>query len=135
MAKRMESMSIKEFLNREERQQPAGNKIKRIVTTSVLPLAALTPTIAFAAEAGRVERYVNGELYERVVHAFEPVIGLVQALSYPIGLVVMLGGGLFVMIGNREKGFDMIAKAGIGYILVQSLPMLMDLLVEIAQAI
>ncbi|PAE35458.1 hypothetical protein CHI06_23600 [Bacillus sp. 7884-1] len=91
--------------------------------------------MAFAAEAGRVERYVNGELYERVVHAFEPVIGLVQALSYPIGLVVMLGGGLFVMIGNREKGFDMIAKAGIGYILVQSLPMLMDLLVEIAQAI
>lgn len=104
--------------------------IKKIVTTSVLPIAALPASIAFAAEAGRVERYVNGELYERVMHAFEPVIGLVQALSYPIGLVVMLGGGLFVMI-HREKGFDMIVKAGIGYILVQSLPMLMDLLVEI----
>jgi hypothetical protein len=40
-----------------------------------------------------------------------------------------------VIIGNREKGFDMIAKAGIGYLLVQSLPVLMDLLVEIAKAI
>jgi hypothetical protein len=39
------------------------------------------------------------------------------------------------MIGNREKGFDMIVKAGIGYLLVQSLPVLMDLLVEIAKAI
>jgi hypothetical protein len=137
MAKRMESMSIKEFMNREERQQPvtSGSMIKKIVTTSVLPLAVFTPSIAFAAEVGRVERYVNGELYARVVHAFEPIIGLVQALSYPIGLVVMLGGGLFVMIGNKEKGFDMIAKAGIGYLLVQSLPVLMDLLVEIAKAI
>jgi hypothetical protein len=35
---------------------------------------------------------------------------LVQALSYPIGLVVMLGGGLFVMIGSREKGFTLFQK-------------------------
>ena len=64
-------------MNREERQlqtAACGTKLKKIVTTSVLPLALLTPSIAFAAEAGRVERYVNGELYERVVNAFEPVI-------------------------------------------------------------
>lgn len=109
---RMESMSIKEFMNREERQPVTnGSAIKKIVTTSVLTLTLLTPSIAFAEEVGKVERYMTSKLYERVVHAFEPVIGLVQALSYPIGIVVMLGGGLFVMIGNREKGFDMIAKA------------------------
>jgi hypothetical protein len=47
----------------------------------------------------------------------------------------MLGGGLFVMIGNSEKGFSMIQKAGIGYIMVQLLPLLMDLLVEIAKTL
>jgi hypothetical protein len=73
-------------------------------------ISGLLIAAPYFKETGKVERYMTSKLYERVV-AFEPVIGLVQALSYPIGIVVMLGGGLFVMIGNREKGFDMIAKA------------------------
>lgn len=38
------------------------------------------------------------------------------------------------MIGNSDRGFGMIQKAGLGYILIQMLPIMMDLLVEIAQA-
>lgn len=63
-------------MNRGERRQPVVSdcKIKNIVTSSLIPLTLLTPSIAFAEEAGRVEQYMTGELYERVVHAFEPLI-------------------------------------------------------------
>jgi len=47
----------------------------------------------------------------------------------------MLGGGVYIMIGNSEKGIGMIQKAGLGYILIQMLPLLMDLLVEIAKSL
>ena len=122
--------SISEFMNRDDVKKEERIDIKKLTSAGMVPLMLAVPSFAFAAEPNMAEKWARGELYEKVVHAFEPVVGLVQALSYPIGLVVMLGGGLFVMIGNREKGFTLIQQAGIGYLLVQSLPMLMDLLVE-----
>ena len=127
--------SVSEFINRDFSKKEKKMDVNKIATTVLVPLIISIPSLAFAQEQGSAATWARGELYEKVVHAFEPIVGLVQALSYPIGLVVMLGGGLFVMIGNREKGFSLIQQAGIGYILVQSLPMLMDLLVEIAKSI
>ncbi|WP_299090303.1 hypothetical protein [uncultured Metabacillus sp.] len=127
--------SISDFLNNESSNKEKKLDAKKLTTIGTLPIMLSIPSLSLAAEQGTVADWARGELYEKVVHAFEPVVGLVQALSYPIGLVVMLGGGLFVMIGNREKGFTLIQQAGIGYLLVQSLPMLMDLLVEIAKSI
>ncbi|WP_251529872.1 hypothetical protein [Metabacillus litoralis] len=106
-----------------------------LTSAGMVPLMLAIPSFAVAEETGGVSSWARGEMYEKVVHAFEPIVSLVQEFSYPIGLVVMLGGGLFVMIGNRDKGFSLIQQARIGYILVQSLPMLMDMLVEIAKSI
>ncbi|MDQ0860935.1 3-phosphoshikimate 1-carboxyvinyltransferase [Bacillus sp. V2I10] len=92
-------------------QEIFGGEVSLSGSISSQFISGLLIAAPYFKETGKVERYMTSKLYERVVHAFEPVIGLVQALSYPIGIVVMLGGGLFVMIGNREKGFDMIAKA------------------------
>lgn len=104
--------------------------IKAGVAVSVTLLSLTFGDVSFAA-AGTV----NGIVTEKVVNAFDPLVQLAQALSYPVGLVMMLGGGLFMMIGNADKGLSMIQKAGFGYIIVQMLPMFMDLLVEIAKSI
>lgn len=142
--RKVETMSVKEFMNRECRchVSPAGKRstlndkgkikplIKASVTAGVTVLALSFGDISLAS-AG----VVNGVVTSKVVNAFEPLVELVKALSYPICLVMMLGGGLFVMIGNSERGFGMIQKAGLGYVLVQMLPILMDLLVEITKAL
>lgn len=52
-----------------------------------------------------------------------------------IASVVALCGGLFIMVGSQERGFSLISRAGIGYIVVQMIPLFMRLLVEIAKAI
>ncbi|MCQ0952707.1 hypothetical protein L2I63_03005 [Bacillus cereus] len=49
--------------------------------------------------------------------------------------VMALCGGLFMMVGSQERGFSLISRAGIGYIVVQMIPLFMRLLVEIAKAI
>jgi hypothetical protein len=104
--------------------------VKACVTAGVIVLSLTFGDVSLAA-AGTID----GAVTAKVVNAFAPLVELVKALSYPISLVMMLGGGLFVMIGNSERGFGMIQKAGLGYVLVQMLPMLMDLLVEIAKSL
>jgi hypothetical protein len=128
--KKTETMSIKEFMNREY-EIKNKNMVNKIALSSILPLAITSPAFA----ESDLSNVISSKLYEKVIHAFDPLVVLVQALSYPIGLTVMLGGGLFIMIGNREKGFSLIQQAGMGYILVQMLPLLMDLLVDISKAI
>jgi len=132
MAKIKRVGTIQEFMSGSYAKQERDYKplIKACVITGVTVLSLTFGDVSFAAANA-----VDGAIAEKVVRAFQPVIDLVQALSYPIGLVMMLGGGLFVMIGNSEKGLGMVQKAGIGYILVQILPLLMDLLVEIAKSL
>ncbi len=78
---------------------------------------------------------VNGVITQKVVNAFDPLIQLVQALSYPVAMVCMLLGGIQVMIGHSERGLSAIQKAGGGFVLVQLLPTLLDLLVQITKSL
>jgi len=71
----------------------------------------------------------------KIMHAFDPLIHLVQSLAYPIAGVMIAGGCLFIMCGNREKGMQMLQNAAIGYILVQLSPMLLELLVGIGNGV
>ncbi|MCU5544654.1 hypothetical protein OCB14_23830 [Bacillus cereus] len=47
-------------------------------------------------------------------------------MSYPIASVVALCGSLFIMVGSQERGFSLISRVGIGYIVVQMIPLFMD---------
>lgn len=123
--------TISEFMSGNVRKQEI--EYKPIIKTAIIA-GSVVLCIAFGDASFASANAVSGAVMDKVTGAFTPVIELVRALSYPIGLVMMLGGGLFVMIGNSERGFSMIQKAGLGYVLIQMLPILMDLLVEIAKS-
>ena len=112
---------FKEFMRKEHE-----TKVKP-PTTSLIPLAIapFIPTTAFA----------NAEMQDKMMTAFEPIISLVQSLAYPVAMLVVLGGGLFVMIGNTDKGYSLIQRAGLGYVLVMMLPMLLDVLVDAMKSV
>lgn len=132
--RKTEVMSVKEFMNKKDIDRKPNVTMKKVVKGTVI-VTTIGLSLTFGnlplASAGAVNAVVTG----KVVSAFDPLIGLVQALSYPVGMVMMLGGGIFIMIGNSERGLGMIQKAGVGYILIQMLPILMDLLVEIAKTL
>ncbi|MFY0758713.1 TrbC/VirB2 family protein [Metabacillus dongyingensis] len=124
MAK-VQSMSVSEFMSGEW-------KLKKKEKVALASLASMSMYPLFtvkSAEAGAI----SGVITERTVNAFDPIVDLIQGLSYPIGIIVMMCGGIIWMIGNKEKGLGLITNAGMGYIIVQMVPLGMKLLVEVAK--
>jgi hypothetical protein len=144
--KKIESMSVKEFMNRGketlcESELIAFEEVEQLGTLasiSLLPLAIGSVTKAIPASAATYEAVsvtANAEMYDRMVRAFDPLIVLVQALAYPIATVVVLGGGIMVMIGMKEKGYSLMMGAGLGYVLVNMTPMVLNILVDAMKAV
>ena len=137
------------FMDKIERVSRRLNdpKVKAIVGFAV-PLAflagglppfgltnAFAQGIAPASDVAVTAMAMPAGLKETILHAFDPLIDLIQALAYPIAGVMIAGGCLFIMCGNREKGMSMLQNAAIGYILVQLSPMLLKLLVGVGSSI
>ncbi|EMI10344.1 hypothetical protein [Anoxybacillus gonensis] len=122
--------TISEFLKGEQ----SIKRFKQNRIEAVLTIAGGTILLTFTGVDFASAATVSGFVYEKATNAFMPLVELIKGLSYPIALVIMSGGALMLMIGNKEKGYSMIQNASIGYILVQMMPMLMKLLVEIAKA-
>ena len=104
---------------------------------AILPLVAMPIIAPMTASAAAPEAVpvIGGAIKDKIVHSFDPLIDLIQALSFPIAGVMIAGGCLFIMAGNRDRGMQMLQNAAIGYILVQLSPMMLDLLVGIGSTI
>lgn len=97
-----------------------------------LPVFALAPMTAFA-EGTTTTVPRNEEMQKKMMEAFMPIIELAQAMAYPVALLVVMCGGLFILIG-KDKGWDMMQRAGLGYVLIMILPMLLNVLVDAMQS-
>lgn len=135
MFKKTERMTIKEFMNHQEKR----NTMKQTALFGSLPLAfmPLMNTTASAAtyESSPVVSMTSDQIYTKMLTAFEPITTLIQALAYPVASIVVLVGAIFVMIDRKDKGFDMMSSAALGLILINMLPMLLNILVEIMKGI
>jgi len=115
----------------------AGYTVPFAVVTSFLPFGKVSAHDIEepAATAVMAAAAVPVAVKERILHAFDPLIDLAISLSYPIAGVMIAGGCLFIMIGNRERGMQMLQNAAIGYILVQLSPMFLNLLVGVGASV
>ncbi|WP_309121512.1 hypothetical protein [Paenibacillus sp.] len=100
----------------------------------------LSATKVFAApkaavEAGEAIPVIGGALKGKIMHAFDPLIDLIVSLSYPVAGVMIAGGCLFIMVGNRDRGMQLLQNAAIGYLLMQLSPLMLDLLVGIGESV
>jgi hypothetical protein len=147
MFKRKQTMSIKEFMNEEYKIEKAFSpsevaSFHKVETLgwlglmTTLPLL-FTPSInakqVFAAEV--MPAVASAELSNKLMVAFSPIIDLVQSLAYPVGMVVVLGGAIMVMIGQQEKGYSMLMSAGLGIILINIAPMVLNVLISAMKSV
>lgn len=112
----MKTYDFKEFVRNEHKRKVKPPKLSLVPLTA----APLIPTTAYAEES----------IKNKMMTAFNPLIDLAQGLAYPVALAVVIGGVFFVMIGNSEKGFSMVQKAGLGYLLIMIAPTIFDVLVD-----
>jgi hypothetical protein len=119
MFKKVETYTIKEFMEGKHREKKFD--VPKLIGYS-LPLLVVPSYRAFAKD---------DVITNTVVHALDPLIDLVRGLAYPIAGVMIAGGCLFILIGQKDKGLDMLKNAAIGYILVMLSPLFLKILVQI----
>ena len=138
--RKQEVYSIKEFMNKgtvEPKQFEFKEEVRESLgvlgAVSLLPLATkpfFATTPVFAAENAVPVIAPTSEMYDKMLHAFDPLIILTQALAYPIASVVVLVGAIMVMINQKEKGYSLMMNAGLGYVLVSICPLVLNILVD-----
>jgi len=73
-------------------------------------------------------------IQQRVETGFQPLIDLAKALAYPLAFLAMAIGICLIIIDQRQKGWQTIKTAIVGYILMQWLPALMRIIRDVGDA-
>jgi hypothetical protein len=132
-----QTIEWKKFMNKEEtpKKKRSYGIIKKVATSTLLPLAVMTPH-AFASTTQAVPAsYIGDKSLQIIAHALDPLVQLMVAFSFPIASVIMIGACFFFMFNNAEKAWDMIMKAGLGYVLIQISPLFLKILQEVGKSV
>lgn len=160
---RAKSIKFSEFMSgeykikeKEARKQKIRNA-KRVAYSSVLPIVTLgaTGTISFvttflatannglaapiAVPATAVEatakEWMGEQTLSALAHVLDPVVDVLVALSFPVASVIIVGACFLFMFSNAEKAWSMIQNAGLGYVLIQVSPLILDVLKQVGNAV
>ncbi|WP_220459931.1 hypothetical protein [Niallia taxi] len=132
------SGSYKKVKKEVKNKVNVGKVVRRIGTSIAIPLVMAKP--AFAAsnvEAVPVsaKEWMGEQTISALAHALDPLVDVLVALSFPIASVIIVGGCFFFMLGNSEKAWSTIQNAGLGYVLIQISPLILNVLKQIGGAI
>jgi hypothetical protein len=70
-----------------------------------------------------------------MIKAFSPIVDLVQGASYPLALISISAGMLLITMGNRHKGMEFIKWGALGFIGMQFIPGIMEILMQAGAAV
>ncbi|ATP41278.1 hypothetical protein CSE16_15110 [Solibacillus sp. R5-41] len=90
-------------------------------------------TVAFNVPA--LTGLILDKSLEMLATILDPVISILEAISFPIASLIMIGVCFFFLIGNPEKFWGMIMNAGLGYVLIQFSLLCLDILRVVGEAV
>jgi len=98
-------------------------------TPEVIPVATVGDQIV---EGGT--HFVSKHTLNIIAHSLDPIVEIMVAFAFPVASVIMAGACFLFMFNRADKGFEMIQRAGLGYVLVQMLPFLLNVLKQVGDA-
>jgi hypothetical protein len=158
----MKTIKFNEFLSGEYKVKEKEKRQKRIAKTTKLASAALLPlatggaigTMGFAMKAFAMttnsaavtvstpiavevtaKEWMGEQALSTLAHVLDPVVDILVALSFPIASVVIVGSCFLFMFGNSEKAWTGIQNAGLGYVLIQVSPLILNVLKQVGNAV
>lgn len=159
MFKRKKTIKFSEFMSGEykTKEKKARKKQARVVAKSlsaiaipaltggtVLPLSMAFAIPAFASTDGTAEvagsmvesgtHFVSKHTLNIIAHSLDPVVEILCAFAFPVASVIMAGACFLFMFNRADRGFEMIQRAGLGYVLIQMLPFFLNVLKEVGDA-
>ncbi|AYP68780.1 hypothetical protein BpsM61_00006 [Bacillus phage vB_BpsM-61] len=134
-SKKIVTVPRDEFMNgtwREKEAERKKEKINDVITKGAMVLTGG----AIASGPGHVHAFsVEGAVANKIMQSFEPVIQLVQGVSYPVAFLMLSGGFILIMTGQTSRGMSMIKWACLGYLGLQLAPGLMAIVIDVGESI
>jgi nitrate reductase NapE component len=150
-----EFMSGEYKVKEKQKRQRRAKKVTQLAAAAVLPVATCgaVGTIGFAMKAFAAtnavpvmlgapvavevgaKAWAGHQALSTLAHALDPVVDILVALSFPIASVVIVGSCFLFMFGNSEKAWTGIQNAGLGYVLIQVSPVILDVLKQVGSAV
>ncbi|GIN37768.1 hypothetical protein [Heyndrickxia oleronia] len=103
--------------------------VKALASSNVSSIVSVSTVEASAKE------WMGEQTLSALAHVLDPVVDILVALSFPIASVVIVGACFMFMFGNSEKGWSMIQNAGLGYVLIQVSPLILNVLKQVGNAV
>lgn len=103
-----------------------------VATTSSFASASITTPVVVEAS---VKEWMSETTLSTLAHVLDPVVDILVALSFPIASVIIVGACFLFMFSNAEKAWTMIQNAGLGYVLIQVSPLILDVLKQVGNAV
>jgi nitrate reductase NapE component len=154
-------INFNEFMNgdykvkEKEKKQRIIRKTTKLATSAILPiatlgavgtlgfamtaLAATTNTMAVSTTPIAVEvtakEWMSQEALSTLAHILDPIVDILVALSFPIASVIIVGSCFQFMFDRADKGWTMIQNAGLGYVLIQVSPLILNVLKQVGNAV
>ena len=142
--KKPATVDFSDFMSGEYKSTRKTRNVKNsgiLAGISTIPLIVMggvgSPAFASGGEAIPVSVVdgISDAAKSKIIHAFDPLIDLMVSVSLPIAGVMLTGGALLIMIGQKDSGFRLIMNSALGYVLVQMSPLFIDLLGGVGAAI
>ncbi|WCH46357.1 hypothetical protein [Lysinibacillus sp. OF-1] len=123
------------------------NKFNGAHSSTITPVTApvqqpiLEPIVAQIPSAIPVNTFpqqtgiIADKSLEILATALDPVVQILVAISFPVASVIMVGACFWFMIGNSEKAWNAIMNAGLGYVLINLSPIILQILKQIGEAV
>lgn len=112
-----------------------GKVIKRVATSVTVPLVLAKPVYAAESVPVGAAEWMGEKTLSALAHVLDPLVDVMVALSFPVASVIIVGSLFFFMFGNAEKAWSTIQNAGLGYVLIQVSPLILNVLKQIGEAV
>lgn len=139
---------VKEKVKKKKRMR----NVARIASAAILPVATCgaVGTLGFAAKAFAAtsspvmapvavevtaKEWMGEQTLSALAHVLDPVVDILVALSFPIASVIIVGACFLFMFSSAEKAWTMIQNAGLGYVLIQVSPLILNVLKQVGNAV
>ncbi|MBU8715373.1 hypothetical protein KM924_23000 [Brevibacillus parabrevis] len=110
------------------------DEVESVLTTKQKRQVSALLAGTVVAYALRLEHAEAAGIADKIIGAFDPIIQLAQGVSYPVAFLMICGGFLLIMVGQRSKGLSMLKWAAVGYVGMQFAPAIMQILVSVGKA-
>lgn len=155
----MQAIAFQDFMSGEYKRKKKERRKKiisystKLGSSAILPIAtggaigtlglakmvyassSAVPVSTVEAVPVGAKEWMGEQTLSTLAHVLDPVIDILVALSFPIASVVIVGACFLFMFGNSEKAWTMIQNAGLGYVLIQVSPLILDVLKQVGNAV